>query len=89
MPDHEKLGDVTPYILAQTDMIIQLGSTKDFVNRWVLENTLQQDDDESIEKLLKKQIGGNLNNGNLNNQLHNFWKLNKLDKRNYYACTRS
>jgi Dyp-type peroxidase family len=62
MPDHEELGDVTPYSLAQTDMIIQLGSTTDFVNRWVLENTLQPDNDEAIEKLLKKQKEGKLNN---------------------------
>jgi Dyp-type peroxidase family len=62
MPDHEKLGDITQYSLAQTDIIIQLGSTKDFVNRWVLENTLQPDEDEIIEKLLKKQKEGKLNN---------------------------
>jgi Dyp-type peroxidase family len=60
MPDHEELGDVTPYILGQTDMILQLGSTKDFVNRWVLENTVQPDEDELIEKLLKKQKEGKL-----------------------------
>jgi Dyp-type peroxidase family len=41
MPDHEELGDVTPYSLGQTDMIIQLGSSSDFVNRWSLENVLQ------------------------------------------------
>ena len=55
MPDHEQIGDVTPYSLAQTDLIIQLCSTKDFVNRWVPENTLQPDEDEVIEKLSKKQ----------------------------------
>jgi Dyp-type peroxidase family len=62
MPDHEQLGDITPYSLAQTDLIIQLCSTKDFVNRWVLENTLQPDEDEVIEKLLKKQKERRLNN---------------------------
>jgi Dyp-type peroxidase family len=62
MPDHEQIGDVTPYSLAQTDLIIQLCSTKDFVNRWVLENTLQPDEDEVIEKLLKKQKEHRLNN---------------------------
>jgi Dyp-type peroxidase family len=41
MPDHVGLGDPTPYSLAQTDLILQLGSTKDFVNRWVLENALE------------------------------------------------
>jgi len=56
MPDHDQLGDVTPYSMSQTDLIIQLRSSKDFVNRWVLENTVQPDiDDEVIEKLLKKQ----------------------------------
>jgi Dyp-type peroxidase family len=56
MPDHVELGDVTPYTLGQTDMIIQLGSSKDFVNRWVLENTVQPDlEDETLEALLKKQ----------------------------------
>ena len=44
MPSHPELGDPTPYSLAQTDLIIQLGSTKDFINRWVLENTLQPPD---------------------------------------------
>jgi Dyp-type peroxidase family len=61
MPDHEQLGDITPYSLAQTDLIIQLCSTKDFVNRWVLENTLQPDKDEVIVKLLKKQKERKLN----------------------------
>jgi Dyp-type peroxidase family len=41
MPDHLSLGDVTPYRLSQTDLIIQLGATKDFVNRWVLENNVE------------------------------------------------
>ena len=62
MPDHEQIGDITPYSLAQTDLIIQLCSTKDFVNRWVLENTLQPDEDEVIEKLSKKQKEHRLNN---------------------------
>ena len=35
MPDHTGLGDVTGYTLAQTDLIIQLGSSSDFVNRWM------------------------------------------------------
>jgi Dyp-type peroxidase family len=41
MPDNTGLGDVTPYSLAQTDLIIQLGSTSDFVNRWVFENKIE------------------------------------------------
>jgi Dyp-type peroxidase family len=41
MPDHREIGDPAPYSLAQTDLIIQLGSSKDFVNRWVLENAFQ------------------------------------------------
>lgn len=61
MPDHDEMGDVTPYSLGQTDLIIQLGSTKDFVNRWVLENTVQPDlEDEPLEALLKKQRNGPL-----------------------------
>jgi len=60
MPDNKGLGDVTPYSLGQTDMIIQLGSTKDFVNHWVLENTVQPAEDEIIKKLLKKQNEGKL-----------------------------
>jgi Dyp-type peroxidase family len=41
MPDHAGLGDVTPYSLGQTDLILQLGSSRAFVNRWVLENTFE------------------------------------------------
>jgi Dyp-type peroxidase family len=41
MPDHHGLGDVTPYSLGQSDMILQLGSSSSFANRWVLENTLE------------------------------------------------
>jgi Dyp-type peroxidase family len=33
MPDHEELGDPIPYVFTQTDLIMQLCSTKDFVNR--------------------------------------------------------
>jgi Dyp-type peroxidase family len=38
MPNHVGLGDVARYSLTQTDLIVQLGSTSDFVNRWVFEN---------------------------------------------------
>jgi len=38
MPDHTALGDVARYSLSQTDLIVQLASTSDFVNRWVFEN---------------------------------------------------
>jgi Dyp-type peroxidase family len=41
MPDHIGLGDVTPYSLVQTDLIVQLASTSDFVNRWVFENKIE------------------------------------------------
>ncbi len=41
MPDHFGLDDITPYSLAQTDLIIQLGSSSDTVNRWVFENKLE------------------------------------------------
>jgi Dyp-type peroxidase family len=60
MPGHIELGDIAPYSLGQTDMIVQIGSTKDFVNRWVLENNMQTDEDEPIEMLLKKQKDGKL-----------------------------
>jgi Dyp-type peroxidase family len=42
MPNHVGLGDVIRYGLPQTDLIIQLGSTSDFVNRWVFENNYLQ-----------------------------------------------
>jgi Dyp-type peroxidase family len=38
MPNNLGLGDVARYSLVQTDMILQLGSTNDFVNRWIFEN---------------------------------------------------
>jgi Dyp-type peroxidase family len=46
MPDHEGLGDTTPYSLGQTDFVVQLGSSSAFVNRWVLENSLQPSEAE-------------------------------------------
>ena len=36
MPDHAELGDSVPYVFNQTDMIVQVCSTNDYVNRWVL-----------------------------------------------------
>lgn len=53
MPDHIGLGDQSPYSLAQTDLLIQIGSTADHINRWVLENTLQAPD-EGAPKDAKK-----------------------------------
>jgi Dyp-type peroxidase family len=50
MPDHNGLGDPTPYSMGQTDLIIQLGSSKDFVNRWVLENSIQPPEDTEDTK---------------------------------------
>ncbi len=41
MPDHNGLGDPTPYSLAQTDLIIQIASKVDHINGWVLENIVQ------------------------------------------------
>ena len=41
LPDHAELGDPTPYSLAQTDLIIQIASSEEFINRYVLENALQ------------------------------------------------
>ena len=54
MPDHNGLGDPTPYSLAQTDLIIQIASKVDHINGWVLENTVQslnQDDDANLGDL--------------------------------------
>jgi Dyp-type peroxidase family len=45
MPNSLGLGDVARYSLAQTDMIVQLGSKSDFVNRWVLENAFESRED--------------------------------------------
>jgi Dyp-type peroxidase family len=50
MPNHFGLGDVIPYSLAQTDLIIQLGSTNDFVNRWIFENNYQPQTDYNESK---------------------------------------
>jgi Dyp-type peroxidase family len=50
MPDHVGLGDVTTYTLAQTDLIIQLGSISDFVNRWVFENNIEPAENKRTQK---------------------------------------
>ena len=47
MPDHTGLGDPTPFSLAQTDIIIQIASSQAHINRWVLENTLQADQQQN------------------------------------------
>jgi Dyp-type peroxidase family len=53
MPDHSGLGDPSPYNFAQTDLIIQIASIADHINRWVLENTVQapqqQDDGAGMD----------------------------------------
>jgi Dyp-type peroxidase family len=41
MPSSSELGDPSPYDLSQTDIILQLASNKDYVNRWVLENAFE------------------------------------------------
>ncbi len=56
MPDHDGLGDVTPYSLAQTDLIIQIGSNDDFINRWVFENALRPDPDPDNPDPLPEDI---------------------------------
>jgi len=38
MPNYSKLGDIAPYTLQQTDFIIQLGASDDYINRWVFHN---------------------------------------------------
>ena len=59
MPDHVGLGDVTPYSLAQTDLIIQLASSSDFVNRYVFENNLESQEEKGCDdkNKLNKSIG--------------------------------
>jgi Dyp-type peroxidase family len=60
IPDHVGLGDVAPYSLAQTDLIIQLGSTSDFVNRWVYENKIEAQGESGLEKdEVKRDENGN------------------------------
>jgi Dyp-type peroxidase family len=39
MPSHGELRDSIPYVLKQTDLIIQLGSGHQEVNEWVLKNS--------------------------------------------------
>jgi deferrochelatase/peroxidase EfeB len=56
MPDHTGLGDPTPYSLGQTDLIIQLGSSSDFVSRWVLENSIQLNEISTIQKASRLQL---------------------------------
>jgi Dyp-type peroxidase family len=56
MPDHKGLGDVTPYSLAQTDMIIQIGSNSDFINRWVYENVLEPGTAKSESKVKEEDL---------------------------------
>jgi Dyp-type peroxidase family len=38
MPSYSDLGDALPYVLSQTDFIIQLGADDDYINRWVFQN---------------------------------------------------
>ena len=35
MPNHVELGDPIQYVYSQTDLLVQICSTTDFVNRWV------------------------------------------------------
>ena len=50
MPSHVGLLDPSPYTLAQTDLLIQLCSTSDFVNQWVFENALHSSSNSSLQK---------------------------------------
>ena len=66
MPDHLELLDPVPYVLSQTDMILQIGSSKDFVNRKVLHDDayyLQEDQSAGYgvsEIQTKKDDGGDI-----------------------------
>ena len=66
MPDHLELLDPVPYVLSQTDMILQIGSSKDFVNRKVLNDYayyLQEDQSAGYgvsEIQTKKDDGGDI-----------------------------
>ncbi|MGI0044130.1 MAG: Dyp-type peroxidase, partial [Nitrososphaeraceae archaeon] len=42
MPDHKGLRDPLPYVLLQTDLLIQLGSNRESINRWILQNDSYQ-----------------------------------------------
>lgn len=53
MPDHVGLGDVIPYSLAQTDLIIQSGSSSDVVNRWVFENKMESQEEKGDDNKSK------------------------------------
>jgi Dyp-type peroxidase family len=63
MPDHSTLGDPSPFSLAQTDLIIQLGSTQDHINRWVLENTVQAEETQIDDNDPRKDCPGGVNIG--------------------------
>jgi Dyp-type peroxidase family len=39
MPSASQLGELSPYSMSQSDLVLQLGSSDDFINRWVLENS--------------------------------------------------
>ena len=54
MPNHAGLGDVARYSLSQTDLIVQLGSTSDFINRWIFENDYRPHSEYSELKRNKK-----------------------------------
>lgn len=50
MPDHVELGDPNPYLLQQTDFIIQLCSTHEDVNRWVYQHFTAKEEVEVSSK---------------------------------------
>jgi Dyp-type peroxidase family len=54
MPSNRELGDSAPYILLQTDFIVQLCSEVDYVNRWVYQNSTDavklEDNQKNVSK---------------------------------------
>jgi Dyp-type peroxidase family len=61
MPNHTGLGDPRPYTLLQTDLIIQLGSDIEDVNRWVFQHTTART--EKTERAKGRRRFSYLNHG--------------------------
>jgi Dyp-type peroxidase family len=61
MPSHLELGDLNPYSLKQTDLLLQLASSNDFVNRSIYEysyDTILQSDNQHTFKDIRSAIKG-------------------------------
>jgi Dyp-type peroxidase family len=80
MPDHDGLGDVTPYSLSQTDLIIQLGSSSDFINRWVHENAFEPEEDGQEQDELPQDIVTAVNDWATITEVHSGFQ--RIDGRN-------